>query len=134
MRSGSSQHNAQRRETSCATHSSVRSVLWSGFRFLIGRREKSFTANRIEAEAFARERFQLMLRHPFPGATDKEIARTWAARLNVSERTVENWLAGTHTASITDLTIVGATHGIWGSAAIFVGELTRDEVMNRIGR
>ena len=113
---------------------SVASAIWSGFRFLLRGREKSFVANRVQAEIFARERFRALLCAPFPGVSDREIADLWAAKLNVSERTVQNWLAMTSSASITDMTIVGATHGIWQTAAIFVGDDKRDEVMARIGR
>ena len=113
---------------------SVASAIWSGFRFLLRGREKSFVANRVQAEIFARERFRALLRAPFPGVSDREVADLWAAKLNVSERTVQNWLAMTSSASITDMTIVGATHGIWQTAAIFVGDDKRDEVMARIGR
>ena len=126
------------RETSFAIaqaqRPSMAKALWAGFKFLCGGREKSFVANRNEAERFARERFCALLREPFPGLSDREVAYQWAAKLNVSERTVQNWLAMTHSASITDMTIVGATHGIWQTAAIFVGEDTRAGVMKRIGR
>jgi hypothetical protein len=132
------QSTSDRKETSFAVAlkkpPSIARVIWAGFKFLLGSREKSFVANRVEAELFARERFALLLREPFNTESDKEIARSWAPHLGTSERTVENWLACTHSASITDMTIVGATHGIWQTAAIFVGEDTRAQVLNRIGR
>ena len=109
-------------------------IVWTGFRFLCRGREKSFIANRNRAEEYARERFRALLREPFPNMSDREVAEQWATKLNVSERTVQNWLAMTHSASITDLTIVGAAHGIWQTAAIFVGESSRSEVMEKIGR
>lgn len=116
------------------SRSGIAKKIWSGFLFLLKGREKSFVANRVEAERFARERFRALLREPFPSLSDREVADLWAAKLNVSDRTVQNWLAMTSSASITDMTIVGATHGIWQTAAIFVGDDKRDEVMARIGR
>lgn len=113
---------------------SLAKVVWAGFKFLLSGREKSFRANRVEAEEYARERFAALLREPFPGLSDKQIAKHWAPRLGTSERTVENWLRCETSASITDMTIVGATHGIWQTAAIFVRDDTRDGVMERIGR
>lgn len=90
--------------------------------------------NRVEAEELARDRFAAMLRHPFPEATDLEIAREWAPRLDRSERQVRNWLACDHAASITDIFVVGATLGVWTSAQLIVGERTRDDILNQIGR
>lgn len=98
-------------------------VLWSGFQFLTGKRRKTFTANRVKAQSVSRRQFAAMLRHPFPEATDREIARHWAPRLTVHERTVLNWLAETHSASIEDVFIVGATHGVWSM-------LTEDEQLD----
>lgn len=122
-------------EKSCAKRAGgFGRTLWGGFRFLVGRRERSFTANRVEAEEFARKRFARLLRDPFPGASNREVARHWSPRLQCSERQIMNWLACTHSASITDMTIVGATHGIWQTAQIFVGEDSRGEVMKRIGQ
>lgn len=117
-----------------ATKPNALKVIWSGFKFLCGGREKSFVANRVQAEGFARERFARLLREPFHGLTDKQIARAWAKQIGTSERTIENWLACTHSASITDMVIVSTTHGIFQTMAIFVGEDTRAEVMDRIGR
>jgi len=131
-------HSAVADETSFSIvhtpRSGIARAIWSGFRFLLRGREKSFVANRVQAEIFARERFRALLRAPFPGVSDREVAEIWAGKLNVSDRTVQNWLAMTTSASITDMTIVGATHGIWQTAAIFVGDDKRDEVMARIGR
>ncbi|MDF3413265.1 hypothetical protein HKX54_02260 [Sulfitobacter sp. M57] len=111
-----------------------RDFVWSGFKFLFGRRERSFTANRVEAAEYAQERFNRLLRQPYPDASDRELASLWAPRISVSERTVQNWLSGATTPSLTDLVIVGSTHGIFQTAAIFVGEDTRAEVMTRIGQ
>jgi hypothetical protein len=116
------------------TPQNLAKTLWTGFKFLFGGYEKSFTANRVEAEEFARERFAKLLRQPFPGRSDREIAQAWAPRLQRSDRQIMNWLACTHSASITDMTIVGATHGIWQTASIFVGEDSRADVMKRIAQ
>lgn len=132
--SGHRHNTPARREKSFAPTASVRQIAWAGFKFLVARREKSFTANRVQAEIFARERFARLLRAPFPDQADKQIAAHWAPHLGVSERSVENWLACTHSASITEMTIVGATHGVFQTAAIFVGEDRRDEILQRIGR
>lgn len=113
---------------------SMAKIVWSGFKFLCRGREKSFVANRLESEIYAREGFRKLLTAPFPNRSDREIAEQWAKALGVSERTVQNWLALTHSASITDMAIVVATHGVWRSAEIFVGEDTRAGVMGRIGR
>ena len=113
---------------------SVRQLAWAGFKFLLGHREKSFSVNPVKAQEFARERFADMLREPFPGLTDKQIAAHWAPRVNRSERTVENWLSLTTSASIDDMLVVGATHGVWESCRIFVGDDTRAEVMEKISR
>jgi hypothetical protein len=109
-------------------------VLWSGFQFLTGKRRKTFTANRVKAQSVSRRQFAAMLRHPFPGTTDREIARHWAPRLTVHERTVLNWLAETHSASIADVFIVGATHGVGTTMAIMVGDRTREEFLTEMGQ
>ena len=109
-------------------------VIWEGFRFLVGHRSREFVANRVEAQDLARDRFAAMLRHPFPGASDHEVARAWAPRLQRSERQVLNWLACTHSASIEDIYIVGAALGVWTSAQVLVGERTRDDVLAQIGQ
>ncbi|MFW2541512.1 hypothetical protein ACN2XU_02640 [Primorskyibacter sp. 2E107] len=127
-------HTLKTAEKSCGGVGEAARAIWSGFRYLVGAREKSFTVNRVEAEALARASFAAMLRHPFPGATDAEIARAWAPRLDRSERQVLNWLAGEHAASVTDIYIVGATLGVWASAEILVGQRTRDDILAQIGR
>ncbi|MEQ8258076.1 MAG: hypothetical protein RH980_18685 [Roseovarius confluentis] len=109
-------------------------VIWDGFRFLVGHRSREFIANRVEAQDLARDRFAAMLRHPFQGASDHEVARAWAPRLQRSERQVLNWLACTHSASIEDIYIVGAALGVWTSAQVLVGERTRDDVLAQIGQ
>lgn len=109
-------------------------LMWQGCKFLFGGREKSFIANRVEAEELARARFAKLLRDPFPGSQDFEIARYWAVRLGTTERTVRNWLACDTSASITDIFIVGAMHGVWSSAAILVGDDSRAEIMGRISQ
>ncbi len=125
-----SQPSRAPREKSC----SPMRVLWSGFQFLTGKRRKTFTANRVKAQSVSRRQFAAMLRHPFPEATDREIARHWAPRLTVHERTVLNWLAETHSASIEDVFIVGATHGVWTTMAIMVGDRTREEFLTEMGQ
>lgn len=125
-----SQSGAGRREKSCTGFQ----VFWAGFRFLLGRREKIFTANRVEAQDLARARFADMLRHPFPDASDREIARSWAPRLGVSDKTIQNWLACSHSASIEDIFIVGAAHGVWTTMQILVGESTREEYLEQMGQ
>ena len=127
-------HKAGRREKSCSGAISAARTIWAGFKYLAGSSEKSFVANRVEAEALAREKFADMLRHPFPELTDAEIARQWAPRLERSERQILNWLASDNAASVTDIFIVGATLGVWKSAELIVGESTRDEILEQIGR
>lgn len=112
----------------------VMSAVWAGFRFLVKGHEKSFIANRVEAEDLARDRFAAMLRDPFPNKSDHEIASIWADRLQRSPRQVRNWLDLTHSASVTDIFIVGATLGVWKSAEIIVGERSRDSILEQIGQ
>lgn len=126
----SSQFALGRKEKSWGT---VR-VLWAGFRFLCGSREKTFTANRVNAQIVARQRFAEMLRHPFPDESDAEIARAWAPRLQVSEKTVLNWLACNNSASVEDMFIVGAVHGVWTTMQIMVGERTRESFLEQMGQ
>jgi hypothetical protein len=122
-------------ETSCPPKGRVgAATLWRGFKFLFGSREISFTVNRREAQEYAREKFAKLLREPFPGASDAEIARQWAPRLQRSERIIKMWLACETSASIEDIFIVGATHGVWATAQIVVGEERREDVLNRIGQ
>lgn len=117
-----------------APETSFRAVIWEGFRFLAGRRSREFAVNRVEAQDLARDRFAAMLRRPFLDATDTEVARAWAPRLQRSEKQILNWLHGTHSASIEDIYIVGATLGVWTSAQVLVGERTRDDILAQIGR
>lgn len=113
---------------------SFRTVMWEGFRFLVGRRSRDFVANRAAAQDLARDRFAAMLRYPFPGASDAAVARAWAPRLQRSEKQVANWLSGVSSAPIDDIFIVGAALGIWDTSKILVGERTRDDVLAQIGQ
>lgn len=109
-------------------------VLADAFRFLVRGRDRAFRANRVEAEAMAREAFAAMLRDPFPGESDAEIARRWSDVLGRSPRQVRNWLDGTHGASFADAVIVGGCLGIDRAEMLITGGRLRDDVLAQIGQ
>jgi hypothetical protein len=131
-------HTPAKTETSlpvsAARKANTLGVLWSGFKFLVGGREKNFTINRVEAQELARHKLADLLRAPFPNMSDRAIAAEWAPRLQRSTRQVENWLKSESCASFSDAYAIAAIHGLFPSIAILVGEDTRSDTLKRIGQ
>lgn len=112
--------------------SSVPRVAASAFKFLIGRREKSFIANRVVAQQVARERFCAVLRYPYPNQTDSFVARQWAPTLGTTPRTIENWLAHITSPKIEEAYVACACLGVWATMEIFTEDKTRNEILKEM--
>jgi hypothetical protein len=114
--------------------SSLPRVITSGVQFLLNGREKSFVMNRVKAREVARGLFAEALREAFKGETDTETARTAARCLGKSERQVQNWLASESSAGIEDVYTVCALLGVFRTMEILTRDLTRNEILKRIGQ
>jgi hypothetical protein len=106
--------------------------MFSGVKFLLNGREKSFQVNRVRARELARERFAAALREAFPGKTDSEIARQAAPILDRSERQIRNWLSGESSPVIEDVYTVCAILGVWKTMEILTQDQTRNDILGQI--
>ena len=114
--------------------SSLPRVLWSGVKFLLNGREKSFQMNRVEAQELARRRFVEALHRAFPGESDTEIARMAAPVLGRSERQIHNWLSCESSPVIEDAFAVCAIIGVFETMEILTKDQTRNDILERIAQ
>lgn len=91
--------------------------------------ETSFEIDRLSLQDVARRRFADLLKDTWPGS-DRETARRAAQALNVSERTVLNWLACTHSAPFEIVFAIGCFTGVYRVMDVMTRGQGRLQVLN----
>ena len=94
--------------------------------------EENFRVNRVTTQDIARERAADLIRAAFPGATDRETARSAAAFLGVSDRQVINWLNLEHSMAFEHVFAVGCRVGVFPLMQIMTRDQTRRSVLGKI--
>lgn len=90
--------------------------------------------NYVSLQEVSRERFRDLLLVAFPGASEAETARKAAAVLPVSERTVRNWLAMTHSPALEIVFAIGCLEsvGVFKVMEVFTRGQSRKSVLSMI--
>lgn len=91
--------------------------------------ERSFQIDRISLQDVARARFRDLLKDTWPGS-DRDTARRAAKALKVSERTVLNWLACTHSAPFEIVFAIGCFTGVYRVMDVMTRGQGRLQVLN----
>ena len=94
--------------------------------------ENNCQINRVSLQEVARQRFADLLRVAFPATSDAGIARDAAAFLQVSEKTVLNWLHMTHSAPFDVVFAIGCRVGVFAVMDVMTRGESRHTVLGRI--